>query len=221
MMINIENLSKSFKGKQIFNGVDLTGDTGEIIGIKGKSGVGKSTLINIIAGLEAPTGGRYSFDGEEMVGKSSKFLANVRSLKMGYVSQFSPMIPNLSVLENICVPTWFKKGVDKDQLSTKVHDISTALEIKELLDMDIGKLSGGQIQRVGIARSLINTPKLVVADEPTGSLDDETAVKVMDYFHQLKTQGILFIIVTHSGLIADQCDRVYSLTSSGLDILRY
>lgn len=216
--IILRNVKKEFKGTIVFENINFTGASGNVIAIRGKSGVGKSTLLNIIAGLEKPSAGSYFFDDINMSQKSLNNLTKFRGENIGYISQYSPMIPKLSALENICVPLWFKKE-DKTINSSKlnrINELCELFEVQHLLSKKIEMLSGGEIQRVGVIRSLINNPKLVVADEPTGSLDDETALKVLSCFHSLKSEGITIILATHSGMVAEQCDEVFVLTKDGL-----
>ncbi|MGG4386177.1 ABC transporter ATP-binding protein [Priestia megaterium] len=216
--IILKSISKSFKGTVIFNNVNLTGETGKIIAIKGKSGVGKSTLLNIIAGLETSSSGSYRFDDIDMEKKSLNELAKVRGESIGYISQFSPMIPKLTTFENICIPLIFNKknrNLEESKI-TKIVELSKLFQVHHLLDKKIKKLSGGEIQRVGIIRSIISEPKLIVADEPTGSLDDETASTILNFFRELKSNGTTIILATHSQMVAAQSDIVYNLTKEGL-----
>ncbi|AQU77165.1 ABC transporter ATP-binding protein [Priestia megaterium] len=218
--IILKSISKSFKGTVIFNNVNLTGETGKIIAIKGKSGVGKSTLLNIIAGLEKASSGSYRFDDIDMEKKNLNELAKVRGESIGYISQFSPMIPKLTTFENICIPLIFNKknGKLEETKIKKIVELSKLFQVHHLLDKKIKKLSGGEIQRAGIIRSIICEPKLVVADEPTGSLDDETSSAILNFFREMKTNGTTVILATHSQMVADQSDVVYNLTKEGLHL---
>ncbi|MRX71469.1 ATP-binding cassette domain-containing protein [Bacillus lacus] len=214
----LKNIKKEFKGSTVFDSVNLTARSGKVIAIKGKSGVGKSTLLNIIAGLEYSSAGHYYFNNINMSEKNFNDLTSIRGESIGYISQHSPMIPKLSAFENICVPLWFKKE-EKKIMNTKlkrIDKLSELFEVQSQLSKKIEMLSGGEIQRVGVIRSLINNPQLVVADEPTGALDDETALKVLSCFHTLKAEGVTIILATHSGIVAEQCDEVYHLTKDGL-----
>lgn len=216
--IILKDVSKSFNGTYVFKNINLTGETGQIIAIKGKSGVGKSTLLNIIAGLENLTSGFYQLDDINMTEKKINELAMIRGGKIGYISQFSPMIPKLTAFENICVPLWFNK-LNQDIINSRtkrIEELSDLFEVRHLLNKRIEKLSGGEIQRVGIIRSLVNNPKIIVADEPTGSLDDETALTILSYFKKMKSEGLTIILATHSGLVSEQSDIVYNLTKDGL-----
>lgn len=216
--IQLKNVSKSFKGTLVFKNVNLRGKAGEIIAIKGKSGVGKSTLLNIIAGLESLTSGTYQLDGINMNNKNLNELARVRRKKIGYISQHNPMIPKLTAFENICVPLMFDKH-NKDTIQSKIERIkylSNLFQVDHILNKEIGKLSGGEIQRVAIIRSLVNNPQIIVADEPTGSLDEDTALTILSYFQAIKSEGLTILLATHSSLVAEQSDLVYHLSKEGL-----
>lgn len=214
----LEDIKKEFNGETIFENVNLMGEKGNIIAIKGKSGIGKSTLLNIIAGLERPSSGSYFLNDIDISNSNLSDLTKIRSGLVGYISQHSPMIPKLSAFENICVPLWFKKKNSALQSLNigRIDELSELFEIKHLLTKKIDMLSGGEIQRVGIIRSLINNPELLVADEPTGALDDDTTLKVLSCFENLKLEGLTIIIATHSGLVAEHCDQVFNLTKDGL-----
>lgn len=214
----LRNVSKSFKKNTIFKNINFEANSGELIAIKGRSGIGKSTLLNIIAGLETLSTGEYILDGIKMDNQSINSLAKIRGEKIGYISQFNPMIPKLTVFENIYVALLLKEINNETYLSRveRIKKLSKLFEIEKLLDKKIESLSGGEIQRVSIIRSLVNEPQLIVADEPTGSLDDETADKIMNYFKMLKSEGLIIILATHSSIIAKQCDVTYQLTSEGL-----
>lgn len=219
VQVVLKNISKSFGKNEIFNNISIdSGTSGKLIAIKGKSGVGKSTLLNIIAGLEKVTTGDYFLGNLNMTKKSINELAKIRGEKIGYVSQFSPVIPKLTVLENIKIPLliWNVKGDLLNKKLQVIDQLSNQFEINHLLNKRIETLSGGEIQRVAIIRALTNKQKVIVADEPTGSLDEETSNKIIQYLHQLKLDGILIFIATHSSSVSTQCDKIYNLTKHGL-----
>ncbi|MFE4573060.1 ABC transporter ATP-binding protein [Paenibacillus chitinolyticus] len=213
----LTDIAKRFKDKTIFEHIDLTVAKGRTIAVKGRSGSGKSTLLNIIAGLEKPTSGEYFLDGEDMSQLNLNRLSEIRKHKIGYISQHSPVIPKLTALENIMVPFWFDKKRENSKIIQKqVERLGRLFEIHHLLNDRVEKLSGGEIQRVGIIRALIKDPELIVADEPTGALDDETALKILACLDELKVNGVSVIIATHSGMVAEKCDERYQLTNQGL-----
>lgn len=215
--ILLQNVSKVYGDKLIFKNVNLDSKKGQIIAIKGPSGVGKSSLLNIIAGLEHSSSGTYNLDGLEMESKNKNDLTKIRSEKIGYISQFNPMVPKLTAYENICIPLLFsKKDKDEKHYKEKIRKMCEHFGVSNIIHEKISKLSGGEIQRIGIIRSMINNPSLLVADEPTGSLDDENAASVLKYFNSVKLEGLTIILATHSKLVANYCDKVYQLTSNGL-----
>ncbi|MFD9625353.1 ABC transporter ATP-binding protein [Peribacillus muralis] len=220
-IIMLNNLSKSYKNKAIFHNVNVTVESGKLIAIKGKSGVGKSTLLNIIAGLETATSGTYRLDDMDMEKKNLNQLARVRGDRIGYISQFSPMISKLTAYENICIPFIFDKKNQKleEAKMKKIVELSKWFQVYHLLNEKIKDLSGGEVQRVGIIRSIISNPTLIVADEPTGSLDDETTSIILKFFQEMKSNGTTIILATHSQSVAAQSDVAYNMTKEGLHIV--
>lgn len=218
-MIQLKQLSKQYGEIVVFEQLNFNCGVGEIIAIKGKSGSGKSTLLNILAGLEKASSGTYQLDGESLEQYSLHKLAKIRGQKIGYISQFSPMIQHITVIENMYLPLLILEPKRK-QISEgnrqKIESLSEKFKIKHLWKKKINKLSGGEIQRVGIIRALMGNPTLLIADEPTGSLDDETAGIILSFFKSLKEQGMTTILATHSSEIAAQCDEVYILNEMGL-----
>ncbi|MFD2671776.1 ABC transporter ATP-binding protein [Marinicrinis sediminis] len=215
--LKVENLSKSYLNRVIFEQVNLTIDSGQMVAVMGKSGAGKSTLLNIVAGLEKASDGVYHYLSQNMSDKSLSQLAKMRGRHMGYISQQSPMVPKLTVKENILVPYWFgKRDKTESVYMDHLQVLSEWFELKNLLDAPISQLSGGERQRVGIIRALLRQPQLVVADEPTAALDATTAHLVTNCFTELKQDGKIILIATHNREVAAKCDRVYELHSDGL-----
>lgn len=213
-IVELEHVSKSFEGREILKSINLQVKKGDMIAIKGKSGAGKSTLLNIIAGLEKVSSGSFRFTGTSMEKSSSKALAKMRSKHIGYISQFSPMISHLTAKENILVPTLFHSEQQNRILDLK--ETIEHFELNHVMDTKVKKLSGGEIQRVAILRALIRNPSVIVADEPTGSLDDETTERIMSHLKELSSQGICVIIATHSAEVAKWCERIFTLTEKGV-----
>lgn len=218
-MIELKELSKQYQSIDVFDGISFNCGMGEVIAIKGKSGSGKSTLLNILAGLEKASSGTYRFEDKQMESMSFHELASIRANKIGYISQFSPMIQNITAIENIYLPLLIlepnRKSISKENLM-KIEKLSDLFHIRHLWKKKINKLSGGEIQRVGIIRALIGNPILIIADEPTGSLDDETAMIIMTLFTDLKKEGVTTILATHNHQIAMQCDKIYELNERNL-----
>ncbi|AIQ65045.1 peptide ABC transporter ATPase [Paenibacillus stellifer] len=217
MTLLIKNIKKQYKEKLIFENVSLTVKPSQIIALKGKSGTGKSTLLNILAGLEKPTSGDIILNESSFAQKSLNELSSIRAENIGYVSQFNPMIPKLTALQNITVPLWLNKK-KKNEINTqnRIKHFAQLLQVEQLLDKKIEKLSGGELQRIGIIRALINEPKLIIADEPTASLDDEAASLVLECFNEIKGNGTIILLATHNINIASLCDCTYLLTKNGL-----
>jgi len=217
--IELEQIHKTFGNKIIFEQVQLTARAGDFIALLGKSGVGKSTLLNILVGLERATSGSYQLDGIEITQKTTKEIAHIRSEYFGFIAQHSPIIPGLTVQDNICIPLWIgKRRLHNEQLEFMM-ELCNRLDLTKLLRQKAGRLSGGELQRVGLIRALLKKPKLIVADEPTGALDDETADSVILLLREMCEQGATVVIATHSQQVANQCDKRLELTSTGLHAL--
>lgn len=213
--IEINKLYKIYnEGKEnavhALNGIDLKIEKGEMLAVIGPSGSGKSTLIHIIGCIDKATKGDYFFEGQAISGLSNSELALVRSKKIGFALQEFGLLPHKKVWENVAVPMYFNK--------TKLRDIKP-MAMEQLKMLDIGKLahkktaqlSGGEKQRVAIARALINSPDVILADEPTGSLDSVTAKRILDIFTALNEQGKTMIIVTHNMNVAKICNRIVQI----------
>ena len=209
MLLEVDNLSKNFPGSDgpvtVLDGVSFTLDRGEILALTGESGSGKSTLLHVVAGLEPADGGRVSIDGKEITGLGDAERANIRREGVGIVFQQFNLIPSLTVLQNI---TFQARLARRDTASLRTDDLIAALDLQDQLAKYPEELSGGQQQRVAIARALLPAPKLVLADEPTGNLDEDTADSV---FEQLLAQARFansgLLLVTHSERLATRADR--------------
>ncbi|MGW8956237.1 ABC transporter ATP-binding protein [Paenibacillus sp. NPDC055715] len=218
-MIQIENLRKYYaignKKIDVLKDINLEVNQGEMIAIMGRSGSGKSTLLNILAGLLKADGGTY-FYGEENINEMSlNQSASFRKKNIGYVVQNSALIDSKNVFDNVALPLRYAKS-SKTDIEKKVAFVLAALDIKPLQYSSIETLSGGELQRVAIARALIQNPKLILADEPTGSLDEQTENEVLSLFKDLNQQGKTIIIVTHNQQVADMCHKTYSIKNGGV-----
>lgn len=213
--ISLVNIVKAYKEKTVLNNINLEVANNQFISIKGPSGVGKSTLLNILAGLEKADSGMYVMDSIEMHEQNLNELSNIRGSRIGYISQYNPMIRNLTVRENIVAPLLLGK-YDKQQIMAFSDELSAYLKINHLLDKKIEKLSGGERQRVGVIRALIKKPKLLIADEPTGSLDDDTTMLVFNLFKRLCENETTIIMATHSHLSSQYVDKEYRMHSEGI-----
>ncbi len=207
-IIEIKNVKKSYEDGRILalNGVDLTVKKGEFVSIIGPSGSGKSTLLNIIGALDKPDSGSIIIDGEDIGGK--KDLSNFRAKTLGFIFQLHNLIPNLSASENVEIPMYGQKIKSKDmrERSLKLLDI---MGIKDKSHRKSSELSGGERQRVAVARSLANNPSIILADEPTGSLDSKNGNLILEHLKNLHIENkVTLIVVTHDMRVAQMADRI-------------
>ena len=218
-MLSVRNLRKSFSGPQtraVFAGVDLELAPGDYVAVMGESGVGKSTLLNLIAGLENADGGSIKLDGEEVTALDDDALTVLRREKLGFVFQAFHLLPYLTVGQNVALPLSLLGNVGT-QAQQRVVATLAAVGLSERAASMPRELSGGELQRVAIARALVHAPRLVLADEPTGNLDPESARQVLGLLReQTKAGNAAGILVTHSHVAARTCDRVLQLTATGL-----
>jgi putative ABC transport system ATP-binding protein len=210
-VIGIIEVRKSYQrgGMEIpiLNGIDLTVKTGEFLAIMGPSGSGKSTLMNMIGCLDRPTSGQIFVKGHDINQISDNELAHLWGREIGFVFQTFNLIPRLTAYQNVELPTFATKKNGTD-VSTKVRDLLELVGLKDRMDHKTTELSGGQCQRVAIARSLINDPMLILADEPTGNLDSKTTDEIMKMFSDLHEQGRTIVMITHDSEIAEFADRM-------------
>lgn len=191
---------------------------GESMAVLGPSGCGKSTLLNLIGALDKPSGGQIRFMDRELTTLDEAELAFIRNREIGFVFQMHHLMPQFTVLENVLIPTLAWPDAGKRATHRKrATELLEKMGISECMDRRPGELSGGQRQRTAVARALINSPKLLLADEPTGSLDHETAVSVMDLLNSLnRTENISLVVVTHAIDLAEMFGRVYTLRDGRL-----
>jgi putative ABC transport system ATP-binding protein len=210
-MIEVQNLFKSYENKtvQALNDLSLMIKKGEIVALTGPSGCGKSTLLNIIGGLDRPDSGSVRIKDQELI--EYKSLPAYRSQIVGFVFQFHHLIPSLTLVENVELPM-YSQSVPFEQRRQKASDLLVETGLKDRLHFLPPKVSGGERQRAAIARSMVNDPEIILADEPTGSIDSQTGQKVMGILiNRCLHQGATLIIATHNPLIADMTQRVISL----------
>ncbi len=213
-MITLENVSKVYNPKKRNNftalhDVSLEISEGELTAIVGRSGSGKSTLLHIIGMLDNLTSGKYLFDSTDISGFSEARRTKLRAKYMGFVKQDFALIDDYAVLDNVMLPLYPIKV--KNRRKTALDAIEK-LGISQLADKRVSELSGGEKQRVAIARAIVNEPSLILADEPTGSLDSKTALEIMDVFKKLNSEGKTVIIVTHDSGVAKNCDRIIEIS---------
>lgn len=215
-MIEISMLNKVYEsGKDnsfhALKGASLSIKKGEFVGIIGKSGAGKSTLMHILGLIDSPTSGTYFLDGVDVSKLRNGARAKIRNEKIGIVLQDFALMEKFSVYENVSIPLMV--GGKKKQTSNKIiiKKILDEIGILELTNKQVSKLSGGQKQRVAIARAMVNEPDVLLADEPTGALDEKTSREIMGVFKELNKKGTTIIIITHDMEVANMCDRVIEI----------
>ena len=216
MALDIDNLSKRYGNETVFQGVSLQVDASEFVAIVGESGVGKSTLLNCMAGLDTWDTGSIHVQGMALNGLSDEKLAVWRRTQVGFVFQAFHVLPHLDVAQNVGLPLLLQ-GAGKKDIQERVAHMLHAVGLDNLGARLPQQLSGGQLQRVAIARALVHRPPLVLADEPTGNLDPTTAARVMDVLAtQTRESGAALVLVTHSEAAAQRADRVLRLRADGI-----
>jgi lipoprotein-releasing system ATP-binding protein len=210
-MISAENIHKSYGKLQVLKGVDLEVGKGEIISIVGASGAGKSTLLHIIGTIDKADRGKVMIDGQDVFRLKDRKLAEFRNKKIGFVFQFHHLLPEFTALENVCIPA-FIAGVSKNSAEKKAAELLDFMGLSERKSHKPGELSGGEQQRVAIARALINSPAVILADEPSGNLDSKASEALHKLFFDLRDQlGQTFVIVTHNKELAEMTDKTFTI----------
>ena len=214
MTVKLANISKVYKMGDneviALNGVDLDIAEGEFVAIMGPSGSGKSTLMNILGCLDTPTTGSYLLDNEEVANLSEDVLAKIRNKKIGFVFQNFNLLSRISALENVALPLVYA-GVSKTERINRAQELLKMVGLADRQHHMPNELSGGQRQRVATARALVNNPKIIMADEPTGNLDTKSSVEIMAMFKELYKQGKTIILVTHEPDIAENAKRIITV----------
>ena len=216
-MIQIENLTKKFGDLQVLKGVNLTIGKGEVISIVGSSGAGKTTLLQLIGTLDKPTSGTVRFDGEDLGRLSSKRLAAFRNKHIGFVFQFHQLLPEFTALENIIIPALIA-GRKRSEAEAEAMQLLQVMGLEQRAHHKPAEMSGGENQRVAVARALINHPDVVLADEPSGSLDTKNKEELHKLFFDLRDRyGQTFVIVTHDEALASYTDRTLHMVDGLID----
>ena len=215
-MLQIEGATKRFGVRTVLNAVSLDVEPGEYVAVLGESGIGKSTLLNVVAGLEPLDSGSVRFRGTDIARLSDDEATRLRRDCFGFVFQAFHVLPHLTVQQNVALPLLLR-GVPDGEIARRARSAVAAVGLAGREASPPRELSGGELQRVAIARALVGDPLLVLADEPTGNLDPDNARQVLELLRgQVKARGAAGILVTHSETAAAGCDRRYRLTSGGL-----
>ena len=206
-MLQAKGITKSYGSLNVLKGVDLSVEKGEIVSIVGSSGAGKSTLLHILGSLDTPDAGKIFINNEPVHSLKGRKLAAFRNKNIGFVFQFHHLLPEFSAIENVCIPGWIA-GRSKRQVKDEATKLLNLLGLSQRLDNKPDQMSGGEQQRVAVARALINNPSIVFADEPTGNLDSANAEGLHHLFLELRnTLQQTFLIVTHNEELAAMSDR--------------
>ena len=216
-MIRIENLTKKFGELEVLKGVSLTVNKGEVISIVGPSGAGKTTLLQLIGTLDKPTSGKILFNGEDTGKMSSNKLATFRNRHIGFVFQFHQLLPEFTALENIIIPALIA-GRKRKEAEAEAMELLGLMNLTERAGHKPSEMSGGENQRVAVARTLINHPDVILADEPSGSLDSHNKEELHRLFFDLRDKlGQTFIIVTHDDRLASYTDRTIRMVDGMIE----
>ena len=221
-ILEVKDLSKSYivnkRQNNVLKNVNFSVEEGEMIAVMGPSGSGKSTLLYTVSGMDKMTAGEVLFCGKELSKMSDKELSEIRLKEMGFVFQQMYMLKNLTVLDNIILPAMQAKSKEtkRKEIVERGHEIMRTLGIIDVADNDINEVSGGQLQRACICRSLINNPKMIFADEPTGALNKQSAEEVMDELVKLNNAGATIMLVSHDIKVASKCTRVMYIVDGNI-----
>ena len=219
LLLSAKGISKSFQGRKVLDDIDIEIKKSEIIAISGASGAGKTTLLNILSTLDKPDENNNSsliIDGENIFNLSNADLSKLRNTKIGFVFQFHELIPELNVMENICLPGWIKND---SKVADNANRLISYFGLDKLKNKKPNTLSGGEKQRAAIARAMINNPKIIFADEPTGNLDSTNSKILFDIFFKLRDDyDCSIVIVTHNPENAKKCDRKLQIVDGKIKV---
>ena len=219
LLLSAKGISKSFQGRKVLDDIDIEIKKSEIIAISGASGAGKTTLLNILSTLDKPdenTNSSLIIDGENIFNLSNANLSKLRNTKIGFVFQFHELIPELNVMENICLPGWIKND---SKVADNANSLISYFGLDKLKNKKPNTLSGGEKQRAAIARAMINNPKIIFADEPTGNLDSTNSEILFNIFFKLRDDyDCSIVIVTHNPENAKKCDRKLQIVDGKIKV---
>jgi lipoprotein-releasing system ATP-binding protein len=210
-MIRTTGITKAYGDLKVLKGIDISIDKKEVISIVGASGAGKTTLLQIIGTLDRPDSGQIFYNGEDVAGLKGKALASFRNNNIGFVFQFHQLLPEFSALENVCIPAYIA-GKGKSEAESRASELLGFLNLSDRMEHKPSELSGGEQQRVAVARALINNPSVILADEPSGNLDSENKNELHKLFFKLRdTFDQTIVIVTHDRQLAAMSDRILQI----------
>jgi len=216
-MIVAKNITKSFGNLKVLKGIDLTIEKGEVISIVGPSGAGKSTFLQILGTLSYPDTGKILIEGTSVFNLNSDKMAGFRNKHIGFVFQFHHLLPEFTALENVCMPGFIAKN-SKQQVVNRAKELLEFLNLSERMSHKPEELSGGEQQRVAVARALINRPDIILADEPSGNLDTQNRTELHKLFFKLRDEfGQTIVIVTHDDSLAEMSDRKLTMVDGGIN----
>lgn len=214
-MLTAQKITKNY-AIPVLQGIDLQIDAGQFVVIMGPSGSGKSTLLHILSGMERPDSGTVMLGGNDITALPEKQLAEVRLNQLGFVFQQSHLVQSLNLMDNVALPGLLAKNRSRQEVEGRAQQLLQLTGIAEIADQYPTEASGGQLQRVGIARALINEPAVVFGDEPTGALNRATSAQVLDLFGDVHRAGTTLVLVTHDPLVAARADRVVMLVDGAV-----
>ena len=219
MIVQLENVYKDYiQGREpvhVLQDVSMSVEQGEYIAIMGPSGSGKTTLMNLLGCLDVPTSGTYLLEGQDIGSLSDDALADIRNESIGFVFQNFHLLPKMTALDNVALPLLYR-GMPLKERRNRAEAALRLMGLEDRMNFYPNQLSGGQQQRVAIARAIVGSPKLLLADEPTGALDTASGVQIMDIFRRLSTRGITIIMITHELSIAQCADKIYHILDGRL-----
>lgn len=218
-ILTMKNIVKEYvmgdEISRVLKGIDLTVEEGEFLAVLGPSGSGKSTLMNIIGCLDVPTSGEYILSGRKIADQDEKSLAHIRSKEIGFIFQSFHLLQRQTALENVELPMIYANAKEKER-KQRAMEVLEKVGLKDKMDHYPNQMSGGQQQRVAIARSIVNNPTILLADEPTGALDQKTGAQVMELFHELNDEGRCIIMITHDVHIAQHAKRIVRILDGNI-----
>lgn len=221
-ILEIKDLCKTYvidkRQNNVLKNVNFTVEEGDMVAIMGPSGSGKSTLLYAVSGMDVPTSGSVNFDGKDLMKLKANELSDIRLNEMGFIFQQMYMMKNLTILDNIVLPAIESKKTSesKDEKIKRAEELMRKLSIIEVADNDINEVSGGQLQRACICRSMINNPKILFADEPTGALNRTSSMEVLEELVKLNDEGTTIMMVTHDAKVAARCKRVVYIVDGNI-----